>query len=213
MKLDSTYTEQQRKTVGEQLPKVIPAADGARLSGLSAALALQDSQQSALTINRARNAAKYGPTSDQVGAMDVRLQAGTQAAQEIRLAQTLAQLVPPQVPANAAGIFGRVADENGNGIGKASVGALNQAGAQTAKATTAADGSYQMTVPVRATAATRSKLVTESAASEPSVAIQLQVAVGGKVVLTDEETLTLRVGDIVLRELSVAGAATDKTAG
>ena len=141
--------------------------------------------------------------------------AGEQATQEILLAQARAQLVPPQVPANAAGIFGRVSDPDGNGIAKAAIVALNQAGAQSAKATTAADGSYQMTVPVRAAAATRGKIVTEgaaaSAASEPSIVIQLQVAVGGKIVLTDEELLTLRAGDIVLRELSVAGPATDKT--
>ena len=116
------------------------------------------------------------------------------------------------------GIIRLVAGSNqdGNGIAKAAIVALNQAGGQAAKATTAADGSYQMTVPVRATAAARGRIVTESAtpgaAAEPSVAIQLQVTVGGKIVLTDEETLTLRAGDIVLRELTVAGAATDKTA-
>jgi hypothetical protein len=215
MALDSTYTDQQRKAVGEQLPEIVPAADAARLAGFSAALALQGAQQFALTVNRARNAAKYGPAADQVGAMDVRLQAVTQATQAMLVAQARAQLVPPQVPANAAGIFGRVSDQDGNGIAKAAIVALNQAGGQAAKATTAADGSYQMTVPVRA-AATRGKIVTDSAtqsaAAEPSIDIQLQVTVGGKVVLTDDETLTLRVGDIVLRELTVAGAATDKTA-
>jgi hypothetical protein len=214
MKLDDTYTEQQRKTVGEQLPEMVPAADATRLAGLGAALALQDAQQFALTVNRARNAAKYGPASGQVGAMDVRLQAGTQARQQIQLARARAQLVPPQVPANAAGIFGRVSDQDGNGIAKAVVVALNQAGSQTAKAATASDGSYQMTVPVRGAAATRGKIVTEgaSASSEPSIVVQLQVSVGGKVVLTDEEMLTLRAGGIVLRELSVAEAATDRTA-
>jgi hypothetical protein len=213
MKLDDTYTEQQRKTVGEQLPEMVPAADATRLAGLGAALALQDAQQFALTVNRARNAAKYGAASGQVGAMDVRLQAGTQARQEIQLARARAQLVPPQVPANAAGIFGRVSDQDGNGIAKAVVVALSQAGSQTAKAATASDGSYQMTVPVRGAAATRGKIVTESAAasSEPSIVVQLQVSVGGKVALTDEEMLTLRAGSIVLRELSVAEAATDRT--
>src|SRR5947208_12845873 len=106
MRLDATYTEQQRKTVGEQLPEIVPAADAARLAGLSAALAVQGAQQFTLTINRARNAAKYGPTADEVGAMDVRLKAGEQATQEILLAQARAQLVPPQLPANAAGVFG-----------------------------------------------------------------------------------------------------------
>jgi len=212
MKLDASYTEQQRKTVGEQLPEIVPAADAARLAGLSAALNLQGAQQFALTVNRARNAAKYGPVSDQVGATDIRLQAGKEVTQEMLLAQARAQLVPPQVPANAAGIFGRVSDPDGNGIAKAAIVALNQAGTQTAKATTAADGSYQMTVPVRAAAATRGRIVTESAASEPSIVIQLQVSIGGKIVLTDDELLTLRAGDIVLRELPVAGAATDKTA-
>jgi hypothetical protein len=212
MKLDASYTEQQRKTVGEQLPEIVPAADAARLAGLSAALNLQGAQQFALTVNRARNAAKYGPVSDQVGATDIRLQAGTQATQEMLLAQARAQLIAPQVPANAAGIFGRVSDPDGNGIAKAAIVALNQAGTQTAKATTAADGSYQMTVPVRVAAATRGRIVTESAASEPSIVIQLQVSIGGKIVLTDDELLTLRAGDIVLRELPVTGAATDKTA-
>jgi len=191
-----------------------PAADAARLAGLSAALAVQGAQQFTLTINRARNAAKYGPTADEVGAMDVRLKAGEQATQEILLAQARAQLVPPQLPANAAGVFGRVSDPDGNGIAKAAIVALNQAGGQAVKATTAADGSYQMTVPVRTAAATRGRIVTESASasSQPSTVIQLQVSVGGKVMLTDEEMLTLRAGDIVLRELSVAGGATDKTA-
>ncbi|WP_428667489.1 carboxypeptidase-like regulatory domain-containing protein [Reyranella sp.] len=214
MKLDASYTEQQRKTVGEQLPAIVPAADAARLAGLGAALALQGAQQFALTINRARNAAKYGPAADQVGAMDVRLEEGEQAMQQMLLAQARAQLVPPQLPANAAGIFGRVSDQDGNGIARAAILALNQAGGQAAKATTSADGSYQMTVPVRAAAAARGRIVTESAAAsaEPSIVIQLQVSVGGKIVLTDEEMLTLRAGDIVLRELTVAGAATDKTA-
>ncbi len=72
MKLDASYTDQQRKTVVEQLPEIVPAADAARLAGLGAALALQGAQQFALTINRARSAAKYGPSADQVGAMDVR---------------------------------------------------------------------------------------------------------------------------------------------
>src|SRR6187551_3649338 len=114
MKLDDTYTEQQRKTVGEQLPEVVPAADAARLGGLGAALALQGAQQFALTVNRARNAAKYGPAAEQVGAMDVKLKVGEQATQGILLAQARAQLVPPQVPANAAGVFGRVSDQDGN---------------------------------------------------------------------------------------------------
>lgn len=212
MKLDTGYTEQQRKTVGEQLPEIVPAADAARLGGLAAALALQGAQQFALTINRARAVAKYGPVADQVGAMDVRLEAGEQAAREMLVAQARAQLVPPQVPANAAGIFGLVSDADGNGIAKAAIVALNQAGGSAAKATTAADGSYQMTVPVRASAATRGRIVTESATSEPSIAIQLQVTIGGKIVLTDDETLTLRAGEIVLRELPVTGASTDKTA-
>jgi nitrogen fixation protein len=212
MKLDATYTEQQRKTVGEQLPEIVPAADAARLAGLSAALALQGAQQFALTVNRARHAAKYGPASGQVGAMDIRLQAGTQATKDMHLTRARAQLVPPQLPANAAGIFGRVSDRDGNGIAKAAIVALNQAGTQAAKATTAADGSYQMTVPVRVTAAARGKIVTENAAAEPSIVVQLQVTIGGKIVLTDEELLTLRARDIVLRELSVDDAATDKTA-
>jgi len=204
MKLDASYTEQQRKTVGEQLPAIVPAADAARLAGLGTALALQGAQQFALTINRARNAAKYGPAAGQVGAMDVRLEEGEQAMQQMLLAQARAQLVPPQLPANAAGIFGRVSDQDGNGIARAAILALNQAGGQAAKATTSADGSYQMTVPVRAAAAARGKIVTESATSEPSIVIQLQLTVGGKIVLTDEEMLTLRAGDIVLRELIVA---------
>ena len=33
MKLDASYTDQQRKTVGEQLPEIVPAADAARLAG------------------------------------------------------------------------------------------------------------------------------------------------------------------------------------
>jgi hypothetical protein len=212
MKLDASYTERQRKTVGEQLPEIVPAADAARLAGLGAALALQGAQQFALTIDRARNAAKYGPLSDRVATMDGRLAMGEKSAREMQLAQARAQLVPPQVPANAAGIFGRVSDQDGNGIAKAVVGALNQAGAQAGKATTAADGSYQMTVPVRAAAAARGRIMTENASAEPSVAIQLQVTVGGRIALTDDETMTLRVGEIVLRELVVAGAATDKTA-
>jgi len=35
--------------------------------------------------------------------------------------------------------------------------------------------------------------------------------IGGKVVLTDEDVLTLRASTIVLRELTVAGTTTNKT--
>jgi len=211
MKVDATYAEQQRKAVAEQLPNIVPAADAARLGGLNAALVIQAAQQSSLTINRARNAAKYGPASDQVNAMDVRLQAGTQATKAIQVAQARAQLQAPTVPAGAAGIFGRVVDATATGIGKAVVVAVNEAGSQSGKATSAADGTYQMTLPVRGTTTSRAKTA-ERSSTKPSIAVHLEVLISGKTVLTDDNTLSLQAGDIVLRELSITPPAAEKSA-
>jgi hypothetical protein len=211
MKVDATYAEQQRKAVAEQLPKIVPAADMARLGGLHAALVIQAAQQSSLTINRTRNAAKYGLASDQVNAMDVRLQAGRQATQAIQVAQARAQLQAPTVPAGAAGIFGRVVDAAGTGIGKAIVVAVNQAGSKGGRATSAADGTYQMTLPVRDTTTSRAKTA-KGPSTKPSIAVHLEVLVSGKTVLTDDNTLILQAGDIVLRELSITPPAAKKSA-
>ena len=212
MKIDATYTEQLRKAVAEQLPSIVPTADTARLGGLNAALVIQAAQQSSLTINRARNAAKYGPASDQVNAMDLRLQAGTQATQAIQVAQARAQLQAPTVPAGSAGIFGRVIDATEAGVAKATVVAVNAAGSQSGKATSAADGTYQLTLPVRASTTSRTKTA-ESSSTKPSVAVHLEVLISGKTVLIDTETLTLNAGDIVLRELSIIAPAANKSAG
>ncbi len=212
MTLDTTYAEQQRQAVAKQLPNIVPAADAARLGGLAAALLIQAAQQSSLTINRARSAAKYGLGSDQVKAMDLTLQACTQTTTVLQTTQTRAQLQAPTVPAGAAGIFGRVVDATGAGIRKATVLAVNQAGAQGGKATTGADGTYQMTLPVRGAKTTRAKTA-KSTASELSIAVHLEVLVNGKSVLTDEDILPLRAGDIALRELSIAAPALDPSAG
>jgi hypothetical protein len=211
MKLDATYAEQQRKAVAEQLLRIVPAADAARLEGLRAALVAEAAQQSALTIHRSRNAAKYGPDSDQVNAVDVRLQTGTQTMQAIQVAQARAQQQAPTVPAGAAGIFGRVVDTTGTGIGKATVVALDQAGSQAGKATSAADGTYQITLPLRGS--TPRVKTTESASSTLSVTVHLEVLVSKKTVLTDDETLTLQAGDVILRELSIAAPTTDAKSG
>ncbi len=203
MAIDATYTEQLRKAVADQVPNVAPSADTARLGGLDAALVLQAAQQSSLTINRARNAAKYGPTSVQVSTMDLRLQASTQTTQAIQLAQARAQLQAPTVPAGSAGIFGRVVDSTGVGVAKATVAAVNQAGSQAGKATSAADGTYQLILPVRSV---------ESSA-KPSISVHLEVLVNAKTVLTSSEILTLQAGDIVMRELAIIPPATDKSTG
>jgi hypothetical protein len=212
MKVDATYAKQQREAVAEQLPNIVPAADAARLGGLDAALVIQAAQQSSLTINRARSAAKYGPASGQVKAMDLSLQAGAQATKALQIAQTRAQLQAPTVPAGAAGIFGRVVDATGTGIRKAIVVAVNQAGSQSGKATSAVDGAYQMTLPVSGTTKSRAKTA-KNASSEQSIAVHLEVLVNGKTVLTDDNTLTLQAGDIVLRELAITPPTTDKGAG
>jgi GGDEF domain-containing protein len=204
MAIDATYTEQLRKAVADQVPNVAPSADTARLGGLDAALVLQAAQQSSLTINRARNAAKYGPTSVQVSTMDLRLQAGTQTTQAIQLAQARAQLQAPTVPAGSAGIFGRVVDSTGVGVAKATVAAVNQAGSQAGKAASAADGTYQLILPVRSAAESSAK---------PSISVHLEVLVNAKTVLTSSEFLTLQAGDIVMRELAIIPPATDKSTG
>jgi hypothetical protein len=211
MKIDPTYTEQVRKSVAEQLPNIVPAADSARLGGLAAALVVRAAQQSSLTINRARNAAKYGPGSDQVSAMDLRLQAGIQAAQAIQIAQARAQLQAPTVPAGSAGIFGRVVDATAAGVARATVVAVDQAGSQGGKATSSADGSYQLVLSVAGSRARTRKA--ESSATSPSISVHLEVLVKAKTVLTSSEVLTLNPGDIVLRELSITAPAADKNAG
>jgi hypothetical protein len=212
MKLDATYAEQQRKAVAEQLPRIVPAADAARLEGLRVALVAEAAQQSALTIHRARNAAKYGPSSDQVNAVDVRLQTGTQTMQAIQVAQARAQQQAPAVPAGAAGIFGRVVDTTGTGIGKATVVAVDQAGSQAGKATSASDGTYQITLRVRGSKTPQVK-TTESASSTRSITVHLEVQLRKKTVLTDDETLTLQAGDVILRELSIAAPTADEKSG
>ena len=210
MKIDSTYTEQMRTSVAQQLPNIVPAADASRLGSLAAALAVHGAQQSSLTINRARSAAKYGLSSDQVAALDLRLAANTQSTQAVRLAQAHAQLQVPTVPAGSAAIFGRVVDPNGEGVYGASVAAVSAAGTAARKATTDDNGSYQLVLPARGSKTTRA--ATERSATAAAISVHLEVSVASKVVLTDSETLTLHSGDIVMRELVVpASAAPDTT--
>lgn len=206
MNIDATYAKQQRKAVAEQLPNAVPAADAARLAGFEIALAVQAAQQSSLTVDRARKAAKYGATSDQVQAADARLEAGAEAIRATQLSQTRAQLQAPAVPEASAGIFGRVVDASGDGVGKATVSAINPSGARSGKAASAADGSFQMTIPVRSATKTRAKS-SDNAAAKSSITVHLQVTIGDKTILVDDETLTLHAGDIVLRELSVTPPA------
>jgi hypothetical protein len=205
MKIDSTYTEQMRTSVAQQLPNIVPAADASRLGSLTAALAVHAAQQTSLTINRARSAAKYGPSSDQVAAMDQRLAANTQSTQAVRMAQARAQLQVPTVPAGSAAIYGRVVDPNGIAVTVASVAAVTDAGTASRKASTGDTGSYQLVLPVRASKTART--ASDSSAAAPAISVHLEVSVAGKVVLTDSETLTLHAGDIVMRELVVAASS------
>lgn len=211
MNLDSTYVDQQRAAVANQLPKIVPAADAARISGLSTTLVLQAAQQGALAINRARNAVKYGPNSSQVEDMDARLQACATLTQSLQVAQARARLQAPSIPAGSAGIFGRVADGSGVGVAKASVVVVGETGAKTNTATTAADGSYQLVLTFPRAASSRTKAATGSAKS--SVTIRLGVVSNGQTVLTDAEAITLQAGDIVLRELTIPSPAGTPTAG
>ena len=210
MKIDSTYTEQMRTSVAQQLPNIVPAADASRLGSLTAALAVHRAQQSSLTINRARSVAKYGPSSNQVAAMDLRLAANTQSTQAVQVAQAHAQLQVPTVPAGSAAVFGRVVDPNGNAVYGASVAAVTDAGTASRKASTDDNGSYQLVLPVRATKTARA--ASERSAAAAAISVRLQVSMASKVVLTDSETLTLQAGDIVLRELVIpVSSAPDMT--
>jgi hypothetical protein len=211
MKIDSTYTEQMRTSVAQQLPNIVPAADASRRGSLTAALAVHSAQQTSLTINRARSAAKYGPSSDQVAAMDLRLAANTQSTQAVQSAQARAQLQAPAVPAGSAGIFGRVVDPNGNAVYGASVAAVSDAGTAGRKASTDDSGRYQLLLPVRGSKTARTA-ASDRSAVQPSISVHLEVSMAGKVVLTDSETLTLHSGDTVMRELvAAAPGAPDMT--
>ncbi|WP_266182070.1 carboxypeptidase-like regulatory domain-containing protein [Dyella humicola] len=187
------------------MPKIVPAADAARVGCLSTALTLQAAQQGVLAINRARNAVKYGPISSQVSDIDARLRACATLTQFLQVAQARAQLQPPSIPTGAAGIFGRVVDASGAGVANASVVAMENAGAKSNKATTAADGSYLLVLPVTRTASPRAKAVRDS--GKPSVTIHLGVVTNGQTVLKSDEAITLQAGDIVLRELAIPSPA------
>ena len=154
MALDDSYAARVRRALAQQVPEVVPAADAARLAGLGVALALQSAQQVTLTLNRGRNVAKYGPASSQVADMDARLAANAQMTQALQEAQVRAQRQAPTVPDGAAAVFGGVVDADGTGIAKAIVVAMNAAGAPAARAESAADGSYQLIVPVSANSST-----------------------------------------------------------
>ena len=201
MAIDPKYTENVRVAVEQQLPKIVPAADNAHAAGLTAAATIQTAQQMALNVNRARVAAKYGATSDQVGAMDTRLHILTTSMQTIRLAQARTQVQPPPLPAGSAAVFGRVVDGTGAGVQGAAVVALNASGAAVRKATTPADGIYQLVMPVRAPKPSRNA-ATETHAS-PRLEVHLQVSLAGKLALTSSEVLTLHAGDLIMRELSI----------
>jgi hypothetical protein len=208
MAIDPKYTESVRAAVEQQLPRIVPAADSAHAAGLTAAATIQTAQRMALSVNRARVAAKYGAASDQVGAMDMRLHILTTSMRTVQLAQARAQVQPPSLPAGSAAVFGRVVDGTGAGVQGAAVVALDASGAAVRKATTPADGSYQLVMPVRATKASRTAAI--AAQAPPRLEVHLQVSVAGKLVLTSNEVLTLHAGDLAMRELAITVPAPDR---
>jgi hypothetical protein len=208
---NATYTGQLRAAVAKQLPNIVPAADAARLGSLSAALAVQNAQQTALVFNRARASAKYGPSSDQVGTMDARLKTVAASAASIRVAQASAQVQPPSLPQGSAGIFGRVTDETAAGIAGAAVVAVDQAGSASRRARTDANGAYQLVIPVRGSGRSRAP-ARQSRTQAPSVAVHLEVLVKSQRVLTGTEILALHAGDLTLRDLTVSLSGPDQSA-
>ncbi len=150
MTIDPQYSQQLQQAVAVQLPKVVPAADSARLDGLNASINSQTARINTLSIRRGREAAKYGASSSQVKVVDTHLIFATASATAVRSARERAVVTAPTLPPNSASVIGRVVGTDGTGIVGAQVEALDANLSSVKVATTTDGGAYQLILPVGA---------------------------------------------------------------
>jgi hypothetical protein len=211
MAIDPAFTADMQRTVTAQIPNIVPAADNARASALGVAAALLAAQQTSLAIHRARTVMKYGVDSDQVTRIDTRAAALTATETAVGQSRASGNIQAPEVPSGSAALFGQVTGEDGAAIKGATVLAVNQSGTALCEASTQPDGTYQIVLQVRATERDCDDARIAAAAS-PGLSVHLQVQIGGKVVFNSAETLMLRSGDIVMRNLVVTPPGSDTAA-
>ena len=228
MAIDPDHAVQVQRAVETQLPKVVPASDAGRMEGLNATIAFQAARSTALSIGRARAAAKYGAGSDQVRGYDAKITIATATTTGLQVAREKSTAQAPSLPANAAGVFGRVVGPDGIGIVGALIEALDPNGKPVQRAASRDGGAWQLVLeappsppapksastdsqPDRTTlaAATDGPTLTAAAAgpgataAAGAMAIRLRAQATGWATLTATETLTLHAGDVVFRLLTM----------
>lgn len=199
MPLDPEYADQLQKAVDLQMPKIAPAADRARLEGIDAALTAQSGRAVALTMRKARAAAKYGPDSDQAVASGALLDAHAQAAAATQTLREQAAIDPPELPPESAAVYGRVVGPAGAGIVGAAVVALDANLSGLAKDASREGGAYRLVLSLRG-------LKPAGDASTPSVTVTLRVSADGMTQADRPDPLTLSTGMTLFREIVMTPA-------
>lgn len=187
-----------------QFTSALETKDNARLAGLKQAASLVAAEQAVMQTEAKRLEAKYGEKSKQ--AQEVLVLVGALGQQQASLAADVirAGTPTPRVdPANFV-VYGRILDAQGSGVSGAEVAAVDAHGSPLAEVATIAQGSFEMTVPLKSSKRSAKAESADAAAAPAPVSFQLVVnAKNLERPYTSPETLTGVAGMLAYREINL----------
>jgi hypothetical protein len=191
------------KDIVEQLAASLASRDAALLNQMKYAAALSTVEQSALQVEQQRLAKKYGANSTQAAVAAQRLTLLGTESSSIATSIARASVELPKLEAGQFLVTGTILDANRKGLRSAKIAATDNSGAVLAKATSAAQGYFELRVPVRAGAQTK------GAAAE-TTPISFQLVITEKSLqqpYTYPDTLVAVDGRLAYREIDIGAAA------
>jgi hypothetical protein len=182
-------------------------ADEALRSSLQLISDEHEEQEASLKLEQQRLAVKYGQDSKQARNAVQRIEAHQQMRVGIKVHLERMKMQTPQRSADSFILYGRVLQDDGEGIGGLSVAAIDPKSQPIAQAKTDERGAFQMMIaPTAATVKASAKEVIESEASvdplDAQMQLRLQVSDSRKRVLfEDNEPFPLGQGRVSYREI------------
>lgn len=182
------------------LDRAVTEADNHRAEGLGRASTLTNAHVDALRIESSRVSGKYGAGSPRAAQLATRLAVQSAVAATTKADSERTSVGVPQVPADAAVVFGRVVTAAGAGVAQMTVAALDARGATVTYACSGANGEFSLTIPF--TAPGNADATRENVAREQQIV--LQVTDGTQATrFRDAQPMTIALGKAAYRELTL----------
>jgi hypothetical protein len=184
-------------------------ADEALRSSLQLVSDRHQEQEASLKLEQQRLAFKYGQDSKQARTAAQRIEAHQQMRVGIKVHLERSKVQSPQRSPDNFILYGRVLQEDGEGVGALAVSAIDQKSQSIAQAKTDERGAFQLTIAPSATAtATKSsakEVIESEAAATPwdaQMRLRLQVSDSRKKILfEDDEPFQPAQGRLSYREI------------